>query len=98
MLRPPIPPSFSLPFSKKGKLSFWLAFSDEVRVCTAPVSYTHLDVYKRQEICRLFDETAREVAGAFGFSYHAEEAKNSFAHFLHVIELPKDAQTVYGAL
>ena len=33
-----------------------------LRVCKAPVSYTHLDVYKRQELCVL----AGIVPGALG--------------------------------
>ena len=92
--------NFSVSVGKSGKdMHRWLSKEEWGRflstyaagsISSMKASYT--------EMCRLFDETAREVAGAFGFSYHAEEAKNSFAHFLHVIDLPKDAQTVYGAL
>ena len=46
-------------------------------------------------MCDLFEETAHEVAGKYGFLYQQEEATNSYAYLKHVRELPKEATAVY---
>lgn len=46
-------------------------------------------------MCRLFDETAKETAAAFSFSYNKEEADNSFSYFLRVLSLPENAESIY---
>ena len=48
-----------------------------------------------REMCRLFDDTARALAAAQGFSYDEQEAEASFSYFEHVLALPKDATEIY---
>lgn len=45
--------------------------------------------------CRLFDETAREVAAAFGFAYDDAEAEGSLRYLRRMRELPPDAAGVW---
>lgn len=46
-------------------------------------------------MCRLFDETAREVAGRLGFCYNQEEAENAWNYLRRVRGLPEDAGEIY---
>ncbi len=46
-------------------------------------------------MCRLFDETARDVACELNFSYNTEEAAASWEYLRHVRVLPADADAVY---
>ena len=43
-------------------------------LCTLPVSYTHLDVYKRQPIDRIFGGRSSSVGGFFGVLVSSESA------------------------
>ncbi len=46
-------------------------------------------------MCRLFDATAKFVAGKLGFCYNRQEADASFHFFLHIRSLPADAKEIY---
>ena len=45
-------------------------------------------------MCEMFDQTARELACAFGYAYDAGEGDAAFAFLKHVKQLPKDASDI----
>ena len=66
------------------------AWIDLYRSVSAPVSYTHLDVYKRQNearyssLTRAFPERAKEL-----FAQNEEAAKERYEHLTRLVELYK---------
>lgn len=48
-----------------------------------------------EEMCRLFDETARQEAAALGLTYNEEEAAGSRKFLDRVKELPRDAEEIF---
>ena len=45
-------------------------------------------------MCEMFDQTARELACAFGYAYDTGEGEAAFAFLKHVKQLPKDASDI----
>ena len=45
-------------------------------------------------MCEMFDQTARELACAFGYAYDDGEGEAAFAFLKHVKQLPKDASDI----
>ena len=45
-----------------------MTVADKMLCCTGSVSYTHLDVYKRQIIIRAFPKLFKMVVGVFEFA------------------------------
>ena len=51
-----------------------IPFGADVLFCTVPVSYTHLDVYKRQTVDNSFDGTLLTEDGNFVSTKHDHDA------------------------
>jgi len=46
-------------------------------------------------MAELFEETARAVGKALGFTYNTEEARNVLSYLKHIYALPKDAKEIF---
>lgn len=88
---------FSVSVGKSGKEMWrWLA-KEEWTAFLSTYAAGNISAIKTAytRMCQLFDATACDIAGSLGFVYDRTEADNSFSYFLHVINLPKNAKTVY---
>ncbi len=89
--------NFSCSIGKSGKYLFRFISPQEWQDFLS--TYSSADVENCWQaainMCRLFDTTAKFVAGKLGFCYNMQEADASFHFFLHVRSLPADAKEIY---
>ena len=64
-----------------------------MRISTEAVSYTHLDVYKRQAIYWYYFP-AIITGGLFGFTHAVFKAKNSLAKFDEIMKVEFEIKTI----
>lgn len=47
------------------------------------------------QMCKLFNETGKEVSEKLSYNYNEIEAKNCFSYLNHIMNLPKDSEEIY---
>lgn len=86
---------FQVSCGKSGKyMHRWLPADWWARFLQTYGGGTAEDIWRAVFVmCDLFDEAARDVGAALGFSYEEEEAANGRWHLAHVRGLAKDAES-----
>lgn len=88
---------FSCSIGKSGKYMYRYLTAEEWKLFLR--TYVSADVEEMwngiMTMCRLFDETAKDVGERLGFCYNQNEADNCMSFMEHVRKLPEDATEIY---